>query len=200
VRAAAAGGKTVIKSIRVDVALERRLAAICKKMRVTESAYISSMLRRELLVETLSPDFEGITLEGTTFHSVIEMANREALDTLGTEVARRKIRLWLDFLDLQPRRQTVLVFLADIAADCWHWFKIGLNPEGETRLLLYHRLGLNWSLFLESFIIEVFALAPEPPPRISVTETLVKIEWTVGERPGILGAPARTQRESLIIG
>jgi hypothetical protein len=200
VRAAATSGKTVIKSIRVDSSLEKRLAAVSRKRKITESAYVSGALRRELAIEPLSPAFDGITIERDAFRSMIEPANREAIDLLGAEVARRDIPLVFDLLDLQFQKQSILAFLGDISADCWHWFKIGLNPEGETRVVLYHQFGMNWSIFLKSFIVEAFALVSEEPPRITVSETLVKVDWIGNEGSGVLEKSARTQRESLIIG
>jgi hypothetical protein len=185
-RAAATGAKTVIKSIRVDSSLERRLAAVSKKKNMTESAYVSGALRKELTIEPLSPAFDGITIERVAFRSIIDLANREAIDLLGAEVARRDIPLVFDLLDLKVQKRSVLDFLNDIAADCWHWFKIGLNPEGETRIVLYHQFGLKWSFFLKSFIVEAFALVSEAPPRITVTETVVKVDWSGNAGLGVL--------------
>jgi hypothetical protein len=193
-------GKTVIKSIRVDFSLEKRLAEASKKRNITESAYVSGALRRELMVEPLLPAFEGITIERSTFCSILALANRAAVDILGTEVARRNIPLELDSVEPQLRRQLLFAFLADVAADCWHWFKIGLSQEGEARILLYHQFGINWSLFLKSFLLEGFAMVSNTPPRISVTENLIKVDWTINERLGDLQTSPRTQRESLIIG
>lgn len=172
---AATGVKTVIKSIRVDSSLERRLAMVSKKRRVTESAYVSAALRKELATEPLSPAFDGITIERDAFRSIMQLADREAIDMLGAEVAKRDVPLAFDLLDLQLQKQSIWIVLSDVAADSWHWFKIGLNSKGETRVVLYHQFGMNWSLFLKSFLIETFALVSDAPPRITVTETLVKI-------------------------
>jgi hypothetical protein len=192
-------GKTVIKSIRMSSTLEERLAAVCRRRNITESAYLSEALDRQILLEPITPALEGITIEMKMLRSIVSLADRESVVMLGAEAAKRDLPFALDLLDLPLRKESLLVFLREIAADCWHWFRVGLNPKSETRVLLYHHLGMNWSQFLNSFLVEAFTQAPEAPPTMIVTERLVKIEWPESRQQPTFETPTRTARDSLII-
>jgi predicted transcriptional regulator len=191
--------KTVVKSIRISSSLDERLEAVSRRRNITESAYLSDALQRQILLEPITPALEGIFVERRMFRLIVSLANRESIEILGAEIARHDLPFALELLALPQRRESLLMFLSEITADSWHWFKIGLNPRGETRILLYHNFGINWSLFLKSYIVEAFALVSEPPPSMTVTERLVKVDWAESIQRFTVEPPARTQRDSLMI-
>jgi hypothetical protein len=190
--------KTVIKSIRISPSLEERLGIVSRRSKMTESAYLSDALHRQIMLEAITPALDGITVEWKTFRSIVSLADRESIEALGAEFAKRDVLFTLDLLDLPKTKESLLVFLSEIAADCWHWFKIGLTPRGDARILLYHHFGMNWSRFLNSFLVAAFALVSEAPPNIVVTERLLKIDWDEsGQGRSTLETPAKTHRDSL---
>lgn len=193
--------KTVIKSLRISSSLEERLEAFSKRRNMTESAYLSGALHRQVLLEPITPAFEGITIESNTFRSIVCLAKRESIELLGAEVAKRDLLFALELFDLPQIKDSLLVFLREIAADSWHWFKIGMNPRADRRILLYHNFGMNWSLFLSAFLVEAFALLSEAPPGLTVTERLLRVEWTEEglRRKTTSGPSTAAQRDFLVV-
>ena len=147
---------------------------------MTESAYLSEALHKLILVEPITPALDGITVEGRIFRSIVSLANEESMEILGAEIAKRDIPFVFDLLGLPATMESLVVFLNEIAGDCWHWFKA--SPISD-RILLYHEYGMGWSVFLKAFLVESFSLISSPAPNISVSERLLKAEISRPRNP-----------------
>jgi hypothetical protein len=178
--------------------MDEQLATVCKKLNITESAYLSDLLRKQLLVEPLSVAFQGMTLGRFASRFIVGFANKEAIDVLGAEVARRDIPVLLNLLDLSFDEQSLWTFIRDIAADCWKWFRIGLNPKNGLRIVLYHDFGMNWSIFLRSYLSEAFGLVSNAPPRVIAMERLVRLD--LNDRVSNHSAAYNRQEQTIIMG
>lgn len=194
--------RSIIKSFRLDVSLGRELNGASTRRGVTESAYVSEALRGRLLMERLSSGFEGITVGRDIFRSIVALAEKEAIEILGAEVANRDIPFGLDLLDLPHNAHSLSVFLREVTAKSWQWFKIGFNNEDDgPQLVVHHGFGMNWSIFLMSYLAEAFELVSQNRPGVVATERLVRVERVSGQgtRPAGADESGRRRESSMDI-
>jgi hypothetical protein len=198
------GERSVMQSFRMPTSLDELLSETCKRLNVSESAYIAETVRKQLFVEPLTPALDGIVLPREAFRSIAGLANSEAIEMQGAEVARTSVTLYLKLLHLPLEPQSLWTLLCEVMADFLHWFKVAVNPGSDVHMLLYHDYGWNWSIFLRSFIVEAFLIVSKAPPPIVVTENLVEIDWTEVSRRRAAREVAEildsSLRDTLIIG
>lgn len=170
------------KSFRLEHDVASMLDKTTRDIGVSESSYVSSMLRNRLKVEPLVRNIGGIGLSKDTFKAVLAQTNSAGLEIAAAETAEQNIPLAFEILDLASSVASLRYIIEGILQD-WGWFKVEIlkNAEDDLELKLFHDFGQRWSLFLKSYLLAGYRLISRRDLQITTTNRMVKIVFQADE-------------------
>ncbi len=167
--------KTVSKSFRIDSDVASALSRTARKLRVSESEYISRALRRDILVEPLLQNIGGIGVSRALFNEMISRADPVSLEILASEIARNNFPLALESLELDFSLSSVYHFLKYVLEPIG-WFRMEMVSLADCyEFKFFHNYNYRWSRFLRSCLATIFELIRESP-EITLSDRVVKIK------------------------
>ena len=168
--------KTVSKSFRIDSDVALALSKTARKLRVSESEYISRALRRDILVEPLLQNIGGIGVSRALFNEMISRADPISLELLASEVVKNNFPLALESLGLEASLSSIHHFLKYVLEPIG-WFRMEMGPSSEYyhELKFFHTYNYRWSRFLKACLVTIFELIRESP-EITVSDRVVKVK------------------------
>jgi hypothetical protein len=156
------------------------LARESKKLGVSESAFVSKMLKRDLLIWPLVQNLEGIGLSRSLFQEIISRMDSISLEILGSEIARRNLPIVFDLLGWDLNLTSIFRFMKEIL-EAIGWFKIEFSSsENHFECRIIHNYGYRWSMFLKSCLSSMFEFI-RSDLEIAISEKAVKLR--IAKRP-----------------
>jgi len=141
---------------------------------MTESDYVSKMLKRDLLLEPLLQNIDGIGMSRPLFQNILSRTDPTSLDLLGAEIAKNNVPLAFELLGLDYTLSSVNRFM-EAVLQTMGWFKMEtIQSESFYEFKLYHHYNLRWSVFLKSCLLTIFEFIHEQPT-IELSERVVKV-------------------------
>jgi hypothetical protein len=166
--------KTRMKSFRLDPTLTIQLSKTAKKLGVTESDYVSKVLRKSLTLQPLFQNFDGIGMSKALFQRIISQSDMASLEIIASEIAVGNGPFAFELLGLEINHTSMIWFLREVLQNL-SWFSIEeLEFENYSELKLFHHYDGRWSRFLRSCLLSLFGLIGEIP-EISISERVVKV-------------------------
>jgi hypothetical protein len=89
---------------------------------VSESEYVSKVLRRDILVEPLLQNIGGIGVSRALFNEMISRTDPTSLEILASEIVRNNFPLALESLGLDQNLASINHFLKNVLEPIG-WFK-----------------------------------------------------------------------------
>jgi hypothetical protein len=166
--------KTVSKSLRIDSDVALSLSRTARKLHLSESEYVSKVLRRDILVEPLLQNIGGIGVSRALFNEMISRADPTALEILAYELVRNNFPLALESLGLELNLNSISHFLKNVLEPIG-WFRIERVAQQDFyEFKFFHNYNYRWSRFLKSCLSSIFELIHEDP-EILMFDRVVKL-------------------------
>jgi len=183
--------RTRSKTYRFETKLTERISKTAQKLRIGENAYVSQRLSRSITSDTLLQNIDGIGISKDLFQGLISLISNSEIDLLAAKVARNNLPIALESFELDMTPSSVLWFMQEVLQTLG-WFRMEtVSNEDCFEFKLFHKLNMNWSLFLRSILTAMFSMTREMP-EIAVMDRIVKIKfsrqisWHSGESPQFL--------------
>ncbi len=167
--------KTTIKSFRLESKLIKLLTSTTRRVKTSESAYVSSILEMRLKREPLIQNMKEITLKEELFQEILAQTNPAGLEILASEIARKDIPYTFELLGLQLSPSSVLWYFREILQDCG-WFKMQVTQGHESyELKMFHNNGIKWSMFLKSYLMSLYEMISNERAQVTIGDRIVKV-------------------------
>ena len=147
---------------------------MARELHVSESEYVSKVLRRDILVEPLLQNIGGIGVSRALFNEMISRTDPTSLEILASEIVRNNFPLALESLDLDQSQASINHFLKNVLEPIG-WFKaeMGVNADSY-EFKFFHNYNYRWSRFLKSCLMTMFEMIHQEP-EIIMFDRLVKL-------------------------
>jgi hypothetical protein len=169
--------KTIVRSFRLEVDIERALFRAAQDRRISENALLSDIIYHALETDSLDQVFGQISLPKDIFKSLLSYVREDICEIVGFETANRNVQVSFEILKLSNDAFSLYDFIKTVLSDSYHWFNIEVELS-EGQILLIHDYGVRWSLFLKGYLAcacDMLHLKAE----FTFTETLVKLSFAI---------------------
>jgi len=168
--------RTRTKTFRFAVTTLTQLKDAAERANMTENELVNQAVARRLLVDPLFPTFRKICLDSDTMSRLISAANVDVLETTASELAQRDFPVVRRLYKTRHRPLEFIDFLTDVLAKAAQWFTVeGQEGGAQKQLVLHHRYGLKWSLYLKSYITSAFSTISRDRLRIEIDDQFVVV-------------------------
>ena len=103
-----------MKAFRLDPNTAMLLCETAKRLGVSETEYVSKMLKRDLILEPLIQNIGGIGLSRGLFQGIISRTDSNSLEILGFEIAKDNLRFAFELLGLELNFTSVIRFMEEV--------------------------------------------------------------------------------------
>jgi hypothetical protein len=164
-----------MKAFRLDPNTAVLLCETAKRLGVSETEYVSKMLKRDLMLEPLIQNIGGIGLSRALFQGIISRTDSNSLEILGFEIAKDNLRFAFELLGLELNFTSVIRFMKEVL-QANGWFKMeSLTADAYLEFRLIHNYNYRWSVFLRSCLSSMFEFIPEEPTFV-ISDRVVKLK------------------------
>ncbi len=163
----------VTKSFRLDGELVRLLSKVSRQKNLSETAYLSSLLESSLKIEPLTQNTSSITMDEDSFREIVSQVNKNGVEILAGELARRNVPSEFEALGLAHNLDSIRWYMKEVLCR-WGWFKMQSGSNSE--LIMFHNYGLTWSIFLKSYVSNMIEILIGNHTRITIDEKFVEID------------------------
>lgn len=166
--------RTIIRSFRLDLNIERALERVANARGISENAFVSDIIAHAVETEPLDRVFDKrISLSKDIFRSIVGYMRQDFCEIIGYEAAKKDVPVSFELLKMDHNVFSFFHFVKTVLSDSYAWFEIALDSsKGE--MLLIHDCGMKWSLFLKGYM-SVACESLDLKGEFAVTERLIKI-------------------------
>lgn len=165
---------TVTRSFRLDDKLLQNLARMAKKYGLTENQLVASWLSWRIGFDPLIPTFDGLMLSTEVFESILNGCNAHVLELRGLELGKKHVVMSRMLFEAVGKQLTFVKYVKEILSRRARWFRIeGEIDEASRELILIHKLGIRWSVFLKAFLMGAYESTPRMRLTVEITDTAV---------------------------
>jgi hypothetical protein len=175
----ATGSHTKIKAFRLEASLILSLERAARRLQISDNMYVTQVLTRALMIDPLIPAFNGIELGEETFGSILSTSNPDSLEIDGFALGKKNYSLVRELFESVGIEMTFIMFLVKILGGEGKWFVVeGAATENTERLILRHKYGEKWSLFLKSYLSGAYEILTSGKLQIEVKGNILKIRFS----------------------
>lgn len=169
---------TVNRSFRLDETLLRDLSKAAKKYGLTENHLVASWLAWRMSIEPLIPVFEEVMMSTETLESILNACNVDPLEIAAFELGKRHFATAKALFEAGEKQLTFVKFVDEFMGKRAHWFRVVSGETGETsqELILQHRFGAKWSVFLKGFLIGAYEAGTRRQLAVETTDSLLRLK------------------------
>jgi hypothetical protein len=168
--------QTKVKTFRLSSGLLLGLERVAKRAKLSENMFVAQVLTRALLTEPLVPAFGKIVLGEQTFASILSTANPDSLEIDGITLGKESYSLVCALFESEDYKMTFVEFLVKLLSQEGRWFSIECIPEEfPEQLVLHHKYGERWSLFLKSYLMGAYEVLNAEVLKIEVKDNILKV-------------------------
>ncbi len=173
------GLKSQTKTFRLGPELVEMLDRAAKRAHITESAFVAAVLEDRLIIDPIIPALPQIRLSAETFQSILNAANVDALEMAGSEIAQRNFPLIRELYEASGRIMDFTGFITEVLGSYGHWFYVeGDATASRARLMLRHSYGMNWSIFVKSYLLSAHSTVSKEKIRIEVAAQFIRVDFS----------------------
>lgn len=174
----ARASRTKVKAFRLDTDLIIGIERVVKRHQISENMYVTRVLRNALTIDSLIPAFDGIGLSAETFASILTNSNSDLLELDGFALGKKHFEETRELLESGGIKMTFVRFLVEILDKQGNWIVVEGNPtEDSETLILRHKYGGKWSLFLKSYLSGAYEVLQSGRLQFVVKERILKIRF-----------------------
>jgi hypothetical protein len=172
-------GKTIVRSIRIDIALDDSISKIARERDVTPNSLISSALTKYVEWDEQIERYRYVALPEEQLRAIVDALPKKKARDLGTWLGPRLVK---ELLQFRFKKVTMESFIEHVRflskysgiARC----EIDAEDGGWT-LTYRHQLGEKWSAFVGSFYGEALSKLFSATVQSDSSESQVIIKWTL---------------------
>jgi hypothetical protein len=159
---------------------------MAKSLGMTDNEYVSKVLRRDLMMDSLNRNISGIGVSKTLFREIIYRTDPNALEILASETARNNFSVALESLGWDLSLSSLNRFLKEVL-ETLGWFQMEMiSSENDLEFKLFHDCNYRWSVFLRACLLSMFELIHEHP-EIQISDRFVKVRITKSSVHDLVG-------------
>lgn len=182
-------GKTIVRSIRIDISLDEAISKIAREKDVTPNSLISSALTKYVEWDEQIERYRFVSLPEEQFRAIVDsMAKKKARD-LGTWLGPRLVKELLQFRFKKVTMESFIEHVRYLSKYSGTARAEIDTADGEWTLTYRHQLGEKWSAFVAAFYGEALSKLFSAIVQSDSSESQVIIKWKVG-------APGPTAKKS----
>jgi len=166
--------KTVVRAFRLDASLLERLQVVSQRHRLSENAFVGSLIDRRLKIDPLIQAFDHVSLGKETFASILGKVAAEDLECIGFSDGKRSYSLAKELLESGDVDVTFRQYVTEILGEQARWFRAETGFARPERMTLQHGYGMRWSMFLKGFLSGAFEAVSHDKAQITATDDFVR--------------------------
>jgi hypothetical protein len=144
---------------------------------ISPNAFAERILSEYLNRDLFAKSFGWVAVGKKTLHPLLLLIDPEDLAKMGIDEGKKNFVLARETSQSHKRDLSLLEFVVEVLGHQAKWFEVEGEDVGPERIVLRHEWGMNWSVFLKSYLLGASEVAPGMMISVEPFEDFVRVSF-----------------------